>query len=136
MHARPRFNITQWLGRVPPVVNKSARDFCMGRKLRRHHGEGRSNESLPHQSRVNISIRLSQGRLFMAAGHVAWSKQTIHWSPSGTPTGRDEDALLGIVFAEQPPQDLLPVARLFDPRARERQRARRTSRRNGPSIHA
>ena len=88
-------------------------------------------EGLPPQTRVHISMRLSSGRLFTAAGHIAWSKQTIHPSLFGTPTGRDDDALFGIAFDNQSPEDLLPITGLFDARDRERQRARRIRRRNG-----
>ena len=71
----------------------------------------------------------------MAAGHIAWSKQTTHPSLFGAPTGRDDDALLGIAFDNQSPEDLLPIAGLFDAGDLERQPARRIRRRNGLSVH-
>ena len=93
-------------------------------------------EGLPPRTRVRVSLRLAPGPLFTAEGHVAWSKQTIHPRLFGTPSERDDDALFGIAFDAPSPEVLLPIARLFDARDREKQRAHRIRRLHGLPIHA
>lgn len=93
-------------------------------------------EGLAPGEAVHIALRLPSGRIFEIDGRVAWSRQTLHPALFGSPTGRDDDAHLGIAFAAVPEEALLPIARLFTARDRERQRARRIRRLHGLPLHA
>ena len=93
-------------------------------------------EGLAPGARVHVALRLPSGRIFEIDGRVAWSKQTLHPALFGTPTGRDDDADLGIAFDPTREEALLPIARLFVARDRERMRANRIRRIHGLPLHA
>ena len=93
-------------------------------------------EGLAPGARVHVALRLPSGRAFEIEGRVAWSRQTLHPALFGSPRGRDDDADFGIAFDATTPEAMLPVARLFVARDRERQRARRLRRLHGLPIHA
>lgn len=86
--------------------------------------------------RVHVAVRLPSGRVFEIDGRVAWSRQTLHPRLFGSPRGRDDDADFGIAFDVAAPEEMLPIARLFTTRDRERQRARRIGRLHGLPIRA
>jgi hypothetical protein len=85
---------------------------------------------------VRMLVRLPSGSSLDLMGHVAWSRHTIHPSLFGAPRGGDDDAVFGIAFAPTSADRLLPIARLFAARERERRRARRIRRLHGLPIHA
>ncbi len=87
-------------------------------------------------TRVHVALCMPHGARLEAEGRVAWSRQTIHPSIFGAPRGADDDADLGIAFDAASGDRLLPIARLFDARERERMRAHRIRRLHGLPIHA
>lgn len=84
---------------------------------------------------VHLVLRLPTGRLLEIDGRVAWSRQTLHPALFGSPTERDDDADLGIVFDSVSEEALLPIARLFAARDHERRRAQRLRRLLGLPQH-
>ncbi len=85
---------------------------------------------------LRLEIRLPSGRAFKCAGHVAWSKTTLHPALLGSPDGADNDGSFGICFDGVSTQALLPIARLLVARDHERNRARRIRRLHGLPNHA
>ncbi|MFK7897162.1 MAG: PilZ domain-containing protein [Myxococcota bacterium] len=85
---------------------------------------------------VQLEIRLPSGRTFSCAGHVAWSKTTLHPALFGSTEGMDNDGSFGICFDDVSTQDILPIARLLVARDHERNRARRIRRLHGLPNHA
>ena len=85
---------------------------------------------------VHLVLRLPTGRRFEIDGRVVWSKQTLHPALFGSPTGRDDDADLGIAFDSVSEEALLPIARLFSAKDDERRRAQRLRRLHGLPLHA
>jgi len=93
-------------------------------------------EGLRPGTPVRIEFRLPSGRIFASRGHVAWCRQTLHPSLFGAPRGGEDDAIFGIAFDGNSPEDLLPIARLLSARDQEILRARRVRRIHGLPIHA
>ena len=93
-------------------------------------------EGLTPGTRVHVTLCMPRGARVEVDGRVAWSRQTIHPALFGAPRGGDDDAQLGIAFDRSHEDRLLPIARLFAARERERIRARRIRRLHGLPIHA
>lgn len=85
---------------------------------------------------LRLEILLPSGRAFECAGHVTWSKTTLHPALLGSPDGSENDGSFGICFDAISAQDILPIARLLVARDHERNRARRIRRLHGLPNHA
>lgn len=93
-------------------------------------------EGIAPGTRVHLDLQLPNGRMFHVHGRIAWLLTTLRPSLLSTPTGRDDDAIFGVVFEDASPEDLLPIARLFAAHEAERRRAHRIRRLHTLAIHA
>ena len=96
----------------------------------------RAAEGIDPGTRVQIELRLTDGRLFSSQGQVCWSKVTLYPALLTTPKGTPDDAWFGISFDGASTQDLLPIARLMVAREDSRRRARRIRRLHGVPARA
>ena len=95
-----------------------------------------AEEGLPPGTRIQLAVRLPSEQIFESTGWVEWSRQTLHPTLFASPRGKVDAAEFGIVFDRRQPEELLPIARLFSARERERLRARRIRRRQDLPIDA